>query len=181
MTMKSINIAELKREQILIAAAVILVISFGQFMLMRTLTDSYAELSALSRVATTVKNSVEGRSNAIMQYKQSVKIEGKDLPQPIDSQNKFYAILLGLLSAQGFDKADVTSAQDSAGNVSFKVSGEANYHQLLYLIASFRQGSYMMRLTDLSLEGEKDNAVKYSFTVSARVAGAAQAAEEGTK
>lgn len=177
--MKNIEITELKREQILIAAAIVLLLIAAQLLVMKRVNGGIAALSADSKEAQVLKATVTARSNAVMQYKSSVKIDEKSLPGAIESQNKFYSVLLNLLSTQGFGEADVAKADEKEGIISFKVSGEANYHELMRLLASFRQGAYMMRLSDLSLEGLKDNSVKYSFTVAARVGGALK--EEAAK
>lgn len=169
--MKSIEIAELKREQILVAVAVVLLLIAAQLFVMRMVNGGIAGFSDSSKEAQILKATVAARSNAVIQYKSSVKIDEKGLPGAIESQNKFYSVLLGLLSAQGFGDADVAKADEKEDAISFKVAGEANYNELLRLLASFRQGAYMIRISDLSLEGLKDNNVEYSFTVVAKVGG----------
>ena len=169
--MKSIEIAELKREQILVAVAVVLLLIAAQLFVMRMVNGGIAGFSDSSKEAQILKATVAARSNAVIQYKSSVKIDEKGLPGAIESQNKFYSVLLGLLSAQGFGDADVAKADEKEDAISFKVAGEANYNELLRLLASFRQGAYMIRISDLSLEGLKVNNVKYSFTVVAKVGG----------
>ena len=159
--MKSIEIAELKREQILVAVAVVLLLIAAQLFVMRMVNGGIAGFSDSSKEAQILKATVAARSNAVIQYKSSVKIDEKGLPGAIESQNKFYSVLLGLLSAQGFGDADVAKADEKEDAISFKVAGEANYNELLRLLASFRQGAYMIRISDLSLEGLKDNNVKY--------------------
>lgn len=169
--MKSIEIADLKREQILVAVAVVLLLIAAQLFVMRMVNGGISGFSDSSKEAQILKATVAARSNAVIQYKSSVKIDEKGLPGAIESQNKFYSVLLGLLSAQGFGDADVAKADEKEDAISFKVAGEANYNELLRLLASFRQGAYMIKISDLSLEGLKDNNVKYSFTVVAKVGG----------
>ena len=170
--MKNIEITELKREQILIVVAVVLLLIAAQLFMMKGVNGGVAELSSASQEAQVLKATVAARSNAVIQYKSTVKIDGKELPTAIESQNKFYSVLLNLLSTQGFGETNVTKADEKEGVVSFSVSGEANYNELLRLLASFRQGAYLMRISQLSLEGLRENNVKYSFTVAAKIGGA---------
>lgn len=170
--MKNIEITELKREQILIVVAVVLLLIAAQLFMMKGVNGGVAELTSASQEAQVLKATVAARSNAVIQYKSTVKIDGKELPTAIESQNKFYSVLLNLLSTQGFGEANVTKADEKEGVVSFSVSGEANYNELLRLLASFRQGAYLMRISQLSLEGLRENNVKYSFTVAAKIGGA---------
>ena len=129
--MKSIEIAELKREQILVAVAVVLLLIAAQLFVMRMVNGGIAGFSDSSKEAQILKATVAARSNAVIQYKSSVKIDEKGLPGAIESQNKFYSVLLGLLSAQGFGDADVAKADEKEDAISFKVAGEANYNELL--------------------------------------------------
>lgn len=178
--MKLINFDEFKREQLLIAVAIVTMLVAAQILLMRTVSGSFSEMNALTQEAQAARESVRVRSDSVMRYKTSVKIEDKDLPGPVESENKFYAMLLNLLSAQGFADADLARTEAKDGAITFSVAGEAQYHQLLYLLASFRQGSYLMRVSALSIEGEQNNKVKYSFTVTAKVSQAVQdSAAEG--
>ena len=177
--MKSFDINEMKREHLLIAAAVVLFVALAQFVLIKKLQDTYMQLAASIEEMQVQKSAVESRSDAVIQFKSTVKIDDKKLPVMIETQNRFYAVLLNLLSVQGFGDADVTKAEETGDIISFKVSGEANYNKLLYLLSSFRRGNYMIRVNEMTLDGLPDNNVKYSFTVSAKVSAPVAAEEAG--
>ncbi|MEG1911059.1 MAG: hypothetical protein RR091_01080 [Cloacibacillus sp.] len=179
--MRSFDITEMKRAHLMAAGAAVVFAVALQFILMQKLASAYQQLDLSYQEAQVQRAAMESRADAVLQYKSLVKIDDKGLPGPVESPNKFYSVLLGLLSSQSFDDADVTKAEETEQNTSFKVAGVANYNQLLHLLASLRQGSYMMRVTELSIEGMTNNEVKYGFTVSAMVSPPAAAAVEAAK
>ena len=75
--MKNIEITELKREQILIAVAVVLLLVAAQLFMMKGVNGGVAELTSASQEAQVLKATVAARSNAVIQYKSTVKIDGK--------------------------------------------------------------------------------------------------------
>lgn len=172
--MRSFDITEMKRDQMLLAALILLLVAASQFFVMKKIQISFTELAGAAQEAQALKTSVEARSDAVIQFKSTVKIDDKKLPVQIESQNKFYAVLLNLLAVQGFNMADVTKSGEQDGVVTFKVAGEAQYTRLLYLLASFRQSGYLLKVNDLTLDGLLENNVKYTFTISAKIGSTAE-------
>ncbi|MDO5115324.1 MAG: hypothetical protein Q4D58_04435 [Synergistaceae bacterium] len=171
--MKEFEFKGLNRTQLIIAGAVALAVAALQMFGMRTLRDGYGALEGAIQESRILERTVEARTSTLARYKSIVRLDGANVPVTIESQSRFYAVLLNVLSNSGFNDADVSKASESGGMISFRVQGEANYLMLLRLLASFRQSSYLMRLSELSVEGLRDNNVRYSFTVEARVSAAA--------
>ena len=175
-----INLQEnFNRKNILIAAAVILVLVAAQLGLMRYVKSADTEVKTLKSETKTVDTALKSRTEAVMQYKTALRFDRGIVPDATDSPTIFYGNLVKMLSASGLSDAVVVKAGETEGLVSFKVSGKGQYFALLDALASFRQSANLIRLTDLTLTGGKDGAVTYGFTVQASVAKAA--APDGAK
>ena len=74
-----------------------------------------------------------------------------------------------MLSSTPLQDAVIAKTVEKPDMVTFSVKGEADYFWLLNTIASLRQTSYMMRLSEITTEGLTDGAVRYSFLVEAGI------------
>lgn len=177
--MKLINCAELSREQLLAVVAVIVVVAAGQSFMMKKLERQTAEITSVRREAAAGEAALEARSNALFQYKAAARIDKDELPSPVESQNRLYSALIGAFSARGLEGADIEKTAEADGIVSFRVSGNLPYASLLDVLSSFRQGPYLIKITDFSLGVGKNENVRFGFTVEAEVERGRK--EEGNK
>lgn len=168
--MKLIDYSEVKREHILAAIMMVALVSAGQFFLMKTLENQASVVTQARKDAAVSRAMLEARTDAVAHYKSTVRIDKNELPSPVESQSKLYSLLINTFSSRGLRKVDIEKASESDGTVFFKVSGIAPYVTLLKAVSSFRQGPYLMKITEFSVSGEKNDAVKFAFTVAARTA-----------
>ena len=157
----------LKREHILAMLLLAVVLIAAQIYLMKYLKEQNMALARSHERAAAARASLEANSNAIIQYKTTVKVDKNELPSPVESQNRMYSALMNAFSARGLEGVNVEKTTESGQEVSFRVSGTLPYTSVFNVLSSFRQAPYLVKITDLSLDGDKNNSVRFAFTVTA--------------
>jgi hypothetical protein len=161
-----INLHEnLTRRNILIFALVVIIMLFIELLLMRGVRSYSAKVDETKRNADNTERMLKSQTDTVMKFKSSMGSDYSLLPNKLQNPTKFYSLLINTLSVAGMGNASVSRAEDADGMVSFNVNGEAPYFSLLDLLAGLRKSAYMMRLTKLEINGEKNGKVGYSMTV----------------
>lgn len=160
---------EFTKKQMLAGVAGVLLLLAVQFFLIKSVRTLYTEVQVLKHENSAMQAELDRKSDSIVLYKSTVKLDRSSLPVPAESATKFYSALLSILSANGFDGAEVVKASSDETSVSFTVGAEADYFALLRLLSSLRQGPYMVRLTSLDVAGGAEGNVKFSFTIQSRI------------
>ncbi|MDO4987615.1 MAG: hypothetical protein Q4E17_01090 [Synergistes sp.] len=168
--MKFPNLKFMSREKILASAAAVLVVIAAQMYMIREIRNAAADLQSAREGAMISKLAEASRKHAISQYNSSLLPESILMPSESETSGKFYSQLLSMLSNQGFKDAEVSKSGEDGRLVSFKIKGTTTFSGFMHLMASFRQGAYLMRVSELALEGMGNNMLRYTFTVSARIA-----------
>ena len=173
--------SDLKSGHILAILLITAAIVAGQIYLMNRLKAQEDAAATARENATRTAAVLEARSEALMRYKSTVKIDENELPSPIESQSRLYSALINAFSARGLDGVNVEKASEAGKVTSFRASGTLPYASLLNVISSFRQSPYLIKITELSLDGEKNNIVRFAFSVAAMTENAEDTADNGKK
>lgn len=153
----------------MIIIAVVLSLLLLQFLVMKEIKSVNDETQALKFETETLNNMLKRRSEAVSRYKFALRFNQALLPSPVETPTQFYAAIINILSSTELRGAEVTKTSETSDSVSFSVKGEAAYFSLLEVLAAFRQSSYMMRLTEITVEGRSEGTVNYSFVVQAKI------------
>lgn len=170
--------SDLKSGHILAILLITAAVVAGQIFLMNRLKIQENAAATARENASATASVLEARSEALMRYKSTVKIDESELPSPVESQSRLYTALINAFSARGLDGVNVEKASESGKVISFRASGALPYASLLNVLSSFRQSPYLIKLTELSLDGEKNNIVKFAFSVSAMTENAEEPADK---
>jgi hypothetical protein len=162
------------KKYMLATAGIILTALLLQFFVMRQAGRLQDQYDALDFESKTLDRVFQRRSDTVMKYKRAMKFNFDMLPVPVVSPTHFYALIISTLSSAEIRGFEVVKTAETAETISFAVKGEANYFSLLDLLASFRQSSYMIRMTELNVKAMNSGIVSFSFNVQARIADSAK-------
>jgi len=163
----------LTRKNILIFTSVVIAMLLIEFILMHSVRAYSAKVNAAKSNADNTERMLKSQTDTVMKYKSSMGSDYSLLPSKLQNPTKFYSLLINILSSAGMGNASVSRTEDTDGMVSFNVNGEAPYFSLLDFLADLRKSSYMIRLTKLEVNGEKNGKVGYSMNVQGLVENAA--------
>lgn len=159
----SINEMPKKIRMLLILAILALILL--QLWLVRSVRLLNSEVNASDFEVNSLERVLKTRTDTVMKYKNALRFNRDLLPAPAASATDFYVALVSMISSTPLQDALITKVSEGPNMVVFNLKGEADYFWLLNTIASLRQSSYMMRLSEISAEALTDGAVKYSFTI----------------
>ena len=160
---------DIPRKHLLIILLVISSLLFLQFWIMRTVRLRNAEVNTADFEVNSLERVLKTRSDTVAKYKNALRFNRDLLPAPAATATEFYVALVSMLSSTPLQDAVIAKTVEKPDMVTFSVKGEADYFWLLNTIASLRQTSYMMRLSEITTEGLTDGAVRYSFLVEAGI------------
>lgn len=167
--MTRVDFGELTNKQIALVLLIVILIMAAQIMFVKHIRNDKSMIKAAVQENQLMENAFRIKTNAVSKYKSAFNIDNAAAPTEVESATRFYSILINVLSSSGFEEASVVKIAESTDNVSFKVSGEANYFLLLELLSSFRQSSFLNRVLNLELTGQTDGYVGYSFTIECKI------------
>jgi len=153
----------------MIMIAVVMFLLLLQFFVIKEIRSLNDETQAVKFEKETLDNVLRRRTEAVSRYKSALRFNQAMLPSPVETPTQFYAAIINILSSTELRGAEVTKTAETNDSVSFTVKGEAAYFSLLEVLAAFRQSSYMMKLTEITVEGREEGTVNYSFVIQARI------------
>ncbi len=159
------SINEIPRKKLMMAILAMLALILLQMWLLRSVRILNSEVNASDHEANSLEKVLKTRSDTVMKYKNALRFNRDLLPVPADTATDFYVALVSMISSTPLQDALITKISEKPDMVVFNLKGEADYFWLLNTLASLRQTSYMMRLSEITAEALSDGAVKYSFTV----------------
>ena len=160
---------EMPRKHVLIILLVIASLLFLQFWIMRSVKIENTEVNTERFEVNSLERVLKTRSDTVSMYKKALRFNRDRLPAPAATATDFYVALVSMLSSTPLQDAVIAKTMEKPNMVTFSVKGEADYFWLLNTVASLRQTSYMMRLSEITTEGLTDGAVRYSFLVEAGI------------
>jgi len=149
--MTRVDFEELTKKQIALAFLLVVLIMFAQIMFIRHIRNVRANIEAAAQENQLTERVFRAKTDAVSRYKTGFNIENATAPSEVESATRFYSILINVLTTTGFEDASVIKVAEGKDRVSFKVSGEAGYFSLPELLSSFRQSSYLVSFTHLTL------------------------------
>ncbi|MDD4160482.1 MAG: hypothetical protein PHO18_06005 [Synergistaceae bacterium] len=166
------------KKYILATLTVVVSLLMLQFFVISQAIKLKEQSDAIDFETKTLDRVFERRSDTVMKYKRALKFNYDMMPAPVESPTHFYALIVSIMTSAELKGFEVTKASETKEMISFNVKCEANYFSMLDLLVSFRQSSYMMRVTELNVKALDSGIVAFSFNVQAKVA--ADAAKENT-
>ncbi|MDY9920223.1 MAG: hypothetical protein U2P59_00140 [Synergistota bacterium] len=160
---------EMPRKHVLIILFVIASLLFLQFWIMRNVRLKNSEVNTAQFEVNSLERVLKTRSDTVARYKSALRFNRDLLPAPAATATDFYVALVSMLSPTSLQDAVIAKTVEKPDMVTFSVKGEADYFGLLNTVASLRQTSHMMRLSEITTEGLTDGAVRYSFLVEAGI------------
>ncbi len=139
----------------------------GQLLLINRIRRQEDDLANAMEKASRTNAALEGRLNAVMYYKRTLKIDENEIPSPMESQSRLYSALIGAFSVHAPERVDIEKAREEGNVISFRVSGAMPYASLFNVLYSFRQSRRLIKITDLSLEGDENDIVSFAFSIAA--------------
>ncbi|MEG1502181.1 MAG: hypothetical protein RR203_07700 [Synergistaceae bacterium] len=123
----------------------------------QTLLELERELSTLDKILSTKTDAL-----VLLKRNSNLSVDNK-LIESFESQTAFYTYLINILKTNAIDNVSISQEEATESSLMFKVTGKADYPQLLQLFISIRESRYMTKIVSFTLLNSNNNMSKIDF------------------